>query len=441
MIRFALRTVRKRWTAYAAAGAVLFAGTTLLTAFALLLETGLSPGGRGTDTLVILPSILGGWTVLIVTFGVASTIALTVQQRERELAMLRAIVASSGQVRTIVLAEVLTVAVPMIALGIIPGIGLGTFVLSRLNTAGFVPDGLDAQVGALTIITGAVLSLATAVLAAVVAGRRAGAVPPVRAIAAATMTRGRALGRVRRNAGLVCTIIGVALGSTTFAMPNGPMLSSTAGPAGVALAVGLALLSPAMIPAVGRLATRLPGAPLRLAGRTLVVQPARAAVVVTPLVLLIGIATGTLYQQSTEDSINQGAANDAAQLSSVNYLVVGMIVAFCTILVLNTLIAATRRRRPEFGLLRLTAATRGQVLGMVLAESVLTGALATVLGTITAAVMVAPYSMVRTGSLLPSGPLAIYLGVVGGAFVLAFAATLPTTVRTLWTPPVEALAG
>jgi putative ABC transport system permease protein len=441
MIRFALRTVQRRWTTYLAAGAVLLAGTTLLTAFALLVETGRTPAGRGYETLIILPAILGGWTVLIVTFGVVSTIALTVQHRERELALLRAIAASAGQVHAVTVVEILAISVPMIALGIVPGIGLGGFVLSRLRATGFVPDGLGAHAGGLTIGAGAGLSLLTALLAAVVTGRRAGSVPPVRALGDATLTRGPALGRVRRLAGSACTGLGLALGGSTFAMPNGPYLSSTAGPAGVALAVGLALLSPAMFPAVGRLASRLPGSSFRLAGRAVQVQPGRAASVVTPLVLLIGIATGTLYQQSTEDSITQGTTSGAARLASVNYLVVGMLVTFCAILVLNTLLAATRRRRQEFGLLRLTAATRGQVLRMVVAESLLTGGLATVLGTITAAVMVAPYSMVRTGSLMPSGPPAIYLSVVAGAFVLAFLATLPTTARTLWTPPVETLAG
>lgn len=437
MIRLAVRTVRRRWTSYVASGAVLLAGTALLTAFALLLETGLAPGAQGSDTLVLLPVILGSWTVLIVGFGVVSTIALTVQQRERELALLRSLAATSGQVRAVVITEILVVAVPMIAVGIVPGLGLGALLLSRLTAVGIAPDGLGPQIGGLTLGGGAAL----ASLTAVVASRRAGAVPPVRALADAALTRGPALGRIRRRAGLVVAGVGTALSITTFFMPNGPMLSSTAGPAGVAVAVGLALLSPAMIPALGRIAGRLFDAPLQLAGRTLLMQPGRAAVVVAPLVLLIGIATGTLYQQTTEDSVHQGVhePGDVASLSSVNYLIVAMIVAFCSILVLNTLIAATRRRRREFGLLRLTAATRSQVIRMVIAETLLAGGLATALGTVAAAATIAPYSMVRTGGLLPHGSAWIYLTVVAGAFVLAFLATLPTTVRTLWTPAVEAL--
>ncbi|MEU6269893.1 hypothetical protein [Saccharopolyspora shandongensis] len=46
-----------------------------------------------------------------------------------------------------------------------------------------------------------------------------------------------------------------------------------------------------------------------------------------------------------------------------------MIIMFCLIAVTNTLIAATRNRRREFGLLRLTASTWPQVLGVVAVES------------------------------------------------------------------------
>src|SRR4030095_5751619 len=49
----------------------------------------------------------------------------------------------------------------------------------------------------------------------------------------------------------------------------------------------------------------------------------------------------------------------------VNYLLVGMIVAYTAIAVVNTLVLATARRRREFALLQLTGSTRGQVLRMM----------------------------------------------------------------------------
>jgi putative ABC transport system permease protein len=94
----------------------------------------------------------------------------------------------------------------------------------------------------------------------------------------------------------------------------------------------------------------------------------------------------------------------------VNYLLVGMIIAYTVISVVNTLVMATSKRRREFGLQRLGGFTRGQVLRMV--------------GTATAAGAIVPFCLVVTGSLLPSGPVAIYLVVLAIAVALSLVAIL-----------------
>jgi putative ABC transport system permease protein len=65
----------------------------------------------------------------------------------------------------------------------------------------------------------------------------------------------------------------------------------------------------------------------------------------------------------------------------INYLLVGMIVAFTAISVVNTLAMATASRRREFGLQRLTGATREQVLRMMAVEGALVAAIGILLGT------------------------------------------------------------
>lgn len=94
----------------------------------------------------------------------------------------------------------------------------------------------------------------------------------------------------------------------------------------------------------------------RLAGRNLRAQAEQISTAVGALVLLVGIATGTLYMQSSEDSTRSGVAagGAGAALAPANYLAVTMIVVSAGIAVTNTLPAATRRRGREFGLLRLT---------------------------------------------------------------------------------------
>jgi putative ABC transport system permease protein len=124
----------------------------------------------------------------------------------------------------------------------------------------------------------------------------------------------------------------------------------------------------------------------------------------------------------------------------VNYLLVGMIVAYTVIAVANTLIAATTRRRREFGLQRLTGATRALVLRMMGLESLLVTIVGLALGTLVAMVTLGPFCWSLRGSLLPSGPLWIYLVVIGSAVVLTFSATLVPGWVALRARPVEAAA-
>ncbi|NUW30213.1 ABC transporter permease [Nonomuraea sp. SMC257] len=437
--RLAWATVRAHRTSSLASAAVMAAGTALLTAFASLLETGLATG-RDSGFLIMLPAILGGWTVAIVAFGVVSTVSLTIQHREQELALLRSIAATPRQIRQNVVVETLITAVPAAVAGLLPGFGLGAVVLGRLVGSGLVGAETRLATGWLCVVTGTGASLLAALAGALISSRRAASIPPVRALAAAAPAEpGRALARGRVTAGIILLAAGLGLSAGTLFMDDGPLLSSTAGPAGVAVAVGLALLSPAALRPVRRLSDARLGATARLAARNVHARARQSGSVASPLILLVGIAGGTLYMQTTEDSVPHAAGDVSPQLASVNYLVVAMIIAFSAIVVVNTLIAATRRRRREFGLLRLSAATSGQVLAMVAVEAAMTAAPAVVLGTAAAAATTIPYSLVKTGSPLPSGPPWMYAAIVAGALLLVMVAVIPTAVAALRTRPVDAL--
>ncbi|WP_371781521.1 FtsX-like permease family protein [Streptosporangium subroseum] len=435
MARLAVRTARAHPGSYVVSALVMTAGTALLTAFASLLETGLSTG-RDSGFLIMLPAILGGWTVAIVAFGVVSTVSLTVQHRERELALLRLIAATPRQIRRIVMLETLVAAVPGVVAGLLPGVALGAIVLGRLVDAGLVGATVELRAGWLCAAIGAGTSLLAAVAAAAISSRRAASVPPARALMEAAPSPARNLSRARVAGGFGLLALGMSLATATLFMADGPLLSSTAGPAGVAVAVGLALLGPIVIRPIGRLTQAGVGATARLAARNLHAGARQSGSVLSPLILLVGIAAGTLYMQSTEDSTHR--TTESTQLAPVNYLVVTMIIGFTAIVVINTLVATTRARRREFGLLRLTAATRGQVLGLVAIEAVLTSGIAVVLGTVAAAATTVPYSLVKTGSPIASGPPWMYVAIAGGAFLLALLAALPTAMGALRVRPIVA---
>lgn len=124
----------------------------------------------------------------------------------------------------------------------------------------------------------------------------------------------------------------------------------------------------------------------------------------------------------------------------VNYLLVGMIVAYTAISVVNTLVLATARRRREFALLRLSGSTRAQVLRMMGMEGALVAIIGIALGTALSTTTLVPFSVAASDSLMPSGPPWIYLAVIGTAVMLALTATLLPTWQGLRSPPAEAAA-
>ena len=116
-----------------------------------------------------------------------------------------------------------------------------------------------------------------------------------------------------------------------------------------------------------------------------------------------------------------------------------MIIAYTAISVVNSLVMSTTARRREFGLQRLTGSTRGQVLRMMTVEAGHgDGDRRVPRARSSRPRRLVPFTLVTDGSLLPNGPIAVYLGVVGAAAVLTFGSTLGSTWVGLRTRPAEA---
>jgi putative ABC transport system permease protein len=138
------------------------------------------------------------------------------------------------------------------------------------------------------------------------------------------------------------------------------------------------------------------------------------------------------------DTLVSGYAKDQEIGAWINYLMAGLIIAYTAISVINSLVMSTTARRREFGLQRMTGATRGQVLRMMTVEAGMTTVIGVLLGTVVAFMTLVPFTLVTDGSLLPKGPPAIYLAVTAAAAVLTFGATLLSTWVGLRTRPAEA---
>ncbi|GGX92652.1 FtsX-like permease family protein [Streptomyces fructofermentans] len=123
----------------------------------------------------------------------------------------------------------------------------------------------------------------------------------------------------------------------------------------------------------------------------------------------------------------------------VNYLVVGLVIAYTGITVVNTLAMGTAARRREFALLRLSGTARRQVAAMMWKESAVVVVAGVGVGTLLSLFPLALVSLAVSGSPWPAVPGLGYLAIAGGTAVLAVAGTMVPTHVLLGIRPVEAI--
>ena len=159
------------------------------------------------ENAVSREDIVAGLTVFavlaafIAIFVVASTFALSVQQRHRELALFRAIGSTPRQVRRMVAGEALFIS--CVAFVFAAPIGLLVAHLERglFIRAGMVPDGLHLVVGWLPVAGGLIAAVITTQAAAFASARRASRIRPTDALREASVHR-RPVSWIRGLAGV-----------------------------------------------------------------------------------------------------------------------------------------------------------------------------------------------------------------------------------------------
>jgi putative ABC transport system permease protein len=122
------------------------------------------------------------------------------------------------------------------------------------------------------------------------------------------------------------------------------------------------------------------------------------------------------------------------------YVLLGLIVAFCALALVNATTMSTSDRAREFAVLRLAGAGRRQVRAMMRAETLIVVTFGLTVGTLIALPGLAVLSRTATGSALPSVPLWLFGAMVAFYALLGFAATILPTRSALRVNPVTAIA-
>ena len=260
--------------------------------------------GQVRTQLMLVALSFAGTAMMIAMMVVASTLALSVQQRRREFALLRAVAATPRQVHRMVGAEILLVAGLAAVLGALPGYALAYGLRSAFAAGGMLPGDFGLAIGPAPAAAAIVLCLGTARIAGWVAARRVAKIQPVEALRESAVDA-KPVGRARVLSGVVALALGTGAAALPMFLPGETAVAGAASSA-LLMVLGIALLGPKLV----AVAIRLVGGPLRtvspvggyLAVANVTASARRLAVAVTPLVLAVTLASVQIFAQSTVDA-------------------------------------------------------------------------------------------------------------------------------------------
>jgi len=258
---------------------------------------------RSRKTLIPVTAAFGGLAMFIAIFVVASTLGLSIQQREREIALLRAVAATPGQIRRMIAWEAGIVALVGSAAGIWPGIVFGRVLAHGLMQHGIVPPNFTLAYDWLPAAAAVVGGVAAALVAVLSAGRRAARVPPTLALTDAAVEP-RLLGPGRLIGGLLALGGAVPLFTVSAVTTTPETAAATSELSAIFLVVAAAFLGP-VVPYV---AARLLAPPLATFSRVGGFLAAanlgatrRFSSASTPLVLTVALNCTLLFSSTTID--------------------------------------------------------------------------------------------------------------------------------------------
>ncbi|MEV4002382.1 ABC transporter permease [Actinomadura sp. NPDC049753] len=305
MLRISASTVRDRWPLFAGALLTVSLGVALVQSSVLvLLSTGepkIPPGTSARAAEQIREGYVGAATLLgmatplamfLAVFIVGSTFAFAVEQRRKDLALLRMLGGSRPQLVGLLLGEAFLLGLAGSVLGILLGVP-GTWLQARLLIRiGLLPRDFSAHWSAGILLVSPIVGIGVAVFGVLSASYRAARVRPLDALrnaprATRVMTVGRWLSGV---SSLALTVMLVTAGHGADLL--GVLLIAM----GVSVfgSIALSALSPLAVPLVGHaLGTVLRTGVLgELAQANLRDAVRRSASTAAPVIVLVGLLVG-----------------------------------------------------------------------------------------------------------------------------------------------------
>ncbi|MFE6662727.1 ABC transporter permease [Streptomyces sp. NPDC057697] len=254
----------------------------------------------------------GGVATMVAVFTAAGTVALSVGQRSREFALLRAIGATPRQLRRTIATESLLVAPLAGVLGCLPGAALALWWSGQLRDRGAVLDSVALHFSWLPPAIAVATTMLTALGAGYLAARRPAKLKPGLALAQTAVER-PPFGVIRTPLGIAALVGGGALAGVA---------ASTSGEDSANAALGVVMLFMFAVgllgPVIARICAAVLGLPLRAAGASGSLAAAnsltnsrRLASAITPIVLAMAFASTLVFMQTSEERVTAHQQRDA----------------------------------------------------------------------------------------------------------------------------------
>lgn len=266
--------------------------------------------GLGYFTTFLL--VFAGISLFVGSFIIINTFSMLIAQRTRELALLRAIGASRGQVLRMVLGEALVVGLVGSALGI----GLGLLVASgsewAIRSIVKIDVGSGLPLQPTTVIWSLLVGTLVTVAAAVLPARRASMTAPVAAMRADVSLTPRGL-RLRGIVGGSLLVVGAALLtlSVTRAHPWWTPAGIGAGLAVLGMLTAAPLATRPVVRVIAWPFVRFGGVVGRLARESALRVPRRTASTAGALMIGLALITGlSVLAQSTKASVTDAVTRE-----------------------------------------------------------------------------------------------------------------------------------
>ena len=403
-------------------------------------DAALSAAERAVEpaaTVVAISQVFLGSSIYLAMLVVGVTMALAMAGQLREVALVRTLGASPGQVRRSAAAQAAAVSLPAALLGFGLSIPAGAAWVALLQAQGLMPTAVVFRAEALVALPVALVTcLTTAVLAALLAAARTSRLRPGSALVEVVAGRPR-VGRGRTVVG-----IGLLLVSLVASALLARLDAANAGDASffvlLAGCVGAGLCGPHLLRFACRVLRPVAGRRLaRAALDDLGAQSRQLSGALVPAVLAIAFAVVKVGWHTTATHLGIEVAHVDRW---ADYAGTTLYCVFAVVAAVNCFVTVGVNRRRDYAAMQLAGATRRAILGLAAVQALVVAAVVVVVGAGIAVATLIPMLAVTLGTPAPHLTPAV---VVGGSLTVAgvvgLGMLLPAAAATR-RPPLEHLA-